>query len=334
MVNLAFGNNKPELVKKILLLIPFALALAIASAQTPSATELKALRGKEDSLKMLAKSLIVDSMTAGRMRNDSLFVKTLIRSLQVKNSFWYPFDSVRGIGKVYAPDSSFRIFSWTLSFDDFYSRQRAAIQFRTPDGSLKLVPLRDFSEFTERPHDSVRTKDNWIGAVYYNIIKTEYAGKSYYTLFGFDDNSARSNKKWIEVLHFNEKGQPVFGGPFFTFGKNSPQKGPMHRYSIEYKKEASTMVNYDEDMGMILVDHLISETEEEDKPYTFIPDGDYEGFKWEKGKWVHINKVFNQKLEDGQAPVPDPIMDILGNRDEQKLKERSDKNTKKKKGAQ
>ncbi|OLY92848.1 hypothetical protein SAMN05444008_11930 [Cnuella takakiae] len=315
------------MIRKLLFIFSFfAAALQVEAQPALSAQQRQVLRAKEDSLKTLAKSLIVDSLTAGRMRNDSLFVRTLIRSLQVKHSFFYPFDSVQGIGKVYAPDSSFRIFSWTLSFDDFYSRQRAAIQFRTPDGSLKLVPLRDYSEFTEKPHDSLRTKDNWIGAVYYNIIKTAHNGKPYYTLFGFDDNNVRSNKKWIDVMHLDEKGMPVFGGAPFSFERDSAKRAPQQRYSIEYKKEASALVNYDPDLNVILVDHLVSESEEDDKPYTFIPDGDYEGFKWENGKWVHINKVFTEKLLDGQAPVPDPILDAGGNRNDAKLQQQSEKN--------
>lgn len=294
-------------------------------AQKIGAPELKTLRLKEDSLKRLAKNLIVDSLTEGRMRNDSLFVRTLVRSLQVKNSFYYPFDSVKGISKVYAPDSAFRIFSWSLSYDDFYSRQRAAIQYKTTDGSLRLIPLRDFSEFTTAATDSMRSKDNWIGAVYYNIIKTQHLGKSYYTLFGFDDNSVRSSKKWIDVLTFDNKNMPVFGGNF-SFERDTAKRAPQKRFFIEYKKEANALVNYDPDINMILVDHLISESDEEDKAYTLIPDGDYEGFEWKDGKWIHINKVFNQKLEDGQAPMPDPLMDDKGNRDEEKLKEKSDKN--------
>jgi hypothetical protein len=190
------------------------LCAVVASAQKISPADLNTLKRKEDSLKALAKAVIVDSLTAGRMRSDSLFVRTLVRTLQVKNSFYYPFDSVLGISKIYAPDSAFRIFSWSISFDDYYARQRAAIQLKTADGSLQLIPLRDYSEFTNKAVDSVRTKNNWIGAVYYNIIKTEHKGKPYYTLFGFDDYSVRSNKKWIEVLHFDEKRQPVFGADF------------------------------------------------------------------------------------------------------------------------
>ena len=315
--------------KPFLLIIFFALGTGILLAQKPSASETRMLVQKEDSLKKLAKNLIIDSLTAGRMRNDSLFVRTLVRSLQIKNSFYYPFDSVQGISKLYAPDSSFRIFSWSISYDDFYSRQRAAIQFKTSDGSLKLVPLRDYSEFTDKPTDSLRNKDNWIGAVYYNIIKTQYAGKNYYTLFGFDDNNVRSTRKWIDVLSFDEKNTPVFGGNF-SFEKDSIKRAPQKRFFIEYKKEASALLNYDTDLNMILVDHLYSESDEPDKPYTFVPLGDYEGFEWKNGRWIHIDKVFDQKLEDGQAPVPEPLLDAQGNRNEGQLQERSDRNRTKK----
>lgn len=315
--------------KSILILFCLICIHSVADAQKISVSDLKQLSKKEDSLKKLAKNLIVDSLTAKRMRNDSLFIRTLVRTLQIKNSFYYPFDSVKGISALYAPDSTFRIFTWSLSFDDYYSRQRGAIQFRTSDGSLKLLPLVDNSEFTASPADSIRSTGNWIGAVYYNIIKTEHQGKSYYTLFGFDDHSVRSNRKWIDVLTFNSKGLPQFGG-LFSFEKDSVKRPDQNRFFIEYKKDASALVNYIEDEGMILFEHLISETEEHDKPYTFIPDGDYEGFKWINGKWLHIDKVFNFKLQDGEAPIPDPIRDSKGNNFEEKLKEQSEKNKTKK----
>ncbi|MER3469923.1 MAG: hypothetical protein C4330_00930 [Chitinophagaceae bacterium] len=333
-------------MKKTFLLLAVLLWTICAFAQTPAAyiqrntpTEVRVLKAKEDSLKTLAKSLLSDTLTAKRMRADSLFIRTLVRALQVKNSFYYPFSKVQGIGKVYAPDSTFRIITWNLYINDYYSRQRGAIQFKTADGSLKLVPLRDFSEFSENPLDSVRGKDNWIGAVYYNMVKTEYKGKPYYTLFGFDEHSVRSNRKWIEVLTFNERNQPQFGGPFFSFEQDTGKRRPTQfRYYIEYKKEASTIVNFVPDENMILFDHLISETDEPDNPYTYIPDGDYEGFKWQDGKWVHVDKVFNFKIDMknvdpylGNPPVGDPILDKEGNRDEKKLMEKSDKNKGKKK---
>lgn len=312
---------------KFSLLFLFSICFSKAGfSQLITAADKKKLMAKEDTLAEYARYLITDSLTEDRMFSDSIFTRTLVRALQTKNSFYYPFDSLIGVSKLYAPDSSFRIFTWNLQFDDYWSLQRGAIQTKTKDGSLKLVGLHDVSTFTKNADDSVRNKSNWIGAIYYNIIKTKYNGKNYYTLFGFDPNSAMSSKKWIEVMYFNERNEPVFGGPFFNYAKDSIPQPARYRFGIEYKKDARTLVNYIDDLGIILVDHLVSETDEPENKWTYVPDGDNEGFKWENGKWVHIDKVFNFKLQDGQAPVEDRILDNKGNIDEKKLQEKTDKN--------
>ena len=323
--------TKTILVKKLLIQIAFLILWLlsfsqVALSQKITQADLKKLSAKEDTLSEYSEYLNTDSLPEDRMIADSAFTKVLVRALQVKNSFYYPFDSVLGVSKLYAPDTSFRIITWNINFDDYYSRQKGAIQFRTADGSLKLLPLRDVSEFTDKPQDSVRSRQNWIGSIYYNIIKTQHKGKNYYTLFGFDNNSAQSSMKWIEVLSFNEKNEPVFGGPFFSFEKDSVPKPPKYRLGLEFKKGARVLVNYIEELGMILVDHLISESDQPELAWTYVPDGDQEGYKWENGKWMHIDKVFTLKLEDGQAPVGDPLMDPKGNKNEQKLQEKTDKN--------
>lgn len=307
-------------------------SIAPVFSQKISTADMKKLRAKEDTLREHSLYLNTDSLTEDRMVSDSIFTKTLVRALQIKNSFYYPFDSLLGISKLYAPDTSFRIFTWVIAYDDYYVRQRGAIQFRTADGSLKLLPLRDVSEFTDKAIDSVRTRGNWIGAMYYNIIKTQYRGKNYYTLFGFDNNNAMSSMKWIEVLSFNEKNEPIFGGPFFSYEKDSIPKPTQYRFNIEFKKGTRVLVDYIEDLQMILVDHLVSENDDTEHQWTYIPDGDQEGFKWENGKWMHIDKVFTYKLQDGQAPVGDPILDPKGNKDEKKLQEKTDKNKTKENG--
>ncbi len=316
-----------QIILKSSLFILFCLSLQmLAAGQKINPADLKKLRAKEDTLKEYAMYMVTDSLTEDRMVSDSIFTKTLVRALQIRNSFFFPFDSVIGISKLYAPDTSFRIFTWSISYDDYYHRQRGAIQMKTADGSLKLIPLRDVSEFTMNAEDSARNSRNWIGAVYYNIIKTQHKGKNFYTLFGFDPNSAQSSMKWMEVLSFNERNEPVFGGPFFTYEQDSIPKKPKNRFGIEFKKGTRVLVNYIPDLEMILVDHLVSETDQPELVWTMVPDGDQEGFKWENGKWVHIDKVFTFKLQDGQAPVGDPLLDPKGNRNEQKLQEKTDKN--------
>lgn len=302
-------------------------------AQKISAADNRLLRAKEDSLKDLARHIYTDTLASGRLRSDSQFVKTLIRALQVKNSFQFPFQEVLGVSKLYAPDSTFRIITWQMTIPTVQARKRGAIQMRTADGSLKLYPLRDVTEFTEFAEDSVRDRSNWIGAVYYNLIKTTWEGKPYYTLFGIDDRGFSVKRKWIEVLHFDQAGEPKFGGNFFDFSQDTVARKPHERFQLAYKREANVAANWDEDQKLILFDHLISESGQPDLPYTLVPDGDSEGFKWEKGRWVHIDKVFHYKVDMsdadpllGKPPVGDPILDAKGNINEGKLDQRSEKN--------
>jgi hypothetical protein len=94
----------------------------------------------------------------------------------------------------------------------------------------------------------------------------------------------------------------------------------MSRYIMEYKKSTGARLTYDENLGMIVFEHLESESNEPKKKWTLIPDGDYEGFKWNNGQWVHVEKVFNQVTPEGKEPVPSPVKDAQGNTDEDKLK--------------
>ena len=263
---------------------------------------------REDSLKVLAQRILTGKDAADRFRADSAFTRTLVRALSAPHSFRHPFDSLRNISRVYAPDSSFRIFTWQVARDERVFRRHGAIQLPTSDGRLKLIPLIDRAVLINDRADTVTSPEWWIGALYYRVIRTEHAGKPYYTLLGYDEHSVRSTRKVAEVMYFDREGKPRFGGPFFRFPAGDTAHPPlMSRFWIEYKKDGNARMQYDEELGMILFDHLISESDEPDKPHTFIPDGDYEGFKWEKGAWQYIEKVFHQKLEDGQAPLVAPV---------------------------
>lgn len=286
---------------------------AEVNAQLNSA-DISSLKNQEDSLTYYSRKMIIDSIPANRFHYDSIFIRKLVQALKIPYSFDYSFDSISTVSCLYAPDSTFRIFTWQLQRDESYYRQEGAIQINTKDGALKLFPLIDISDFTSAPSDSVRTNTNWIGALYYNMVMKEFKGKKYYTLFGYDDNDFMSTRKWLEVLTFTANGQPVFGGNYFSYKDDelkTPQ--PVSRFLFEYKKDARARLNYDPEMNMIVFDHLVSESNESQKKFTLIPDGDYEGFKWENGKWVHIDKLFNQSLKDGQAPRPQPLYDDKGN---------------------
>ena len=273
----------------------------------------------QDSMKQSSGQLLQGINFSDRYQADSLFTRQLVRALRIKHSFDFSFDSLLSISRLYAPDSSFRIFTWQLVVNENTIRQHGAIQMRTADGTLQLYPLIDRSDVTDAPADTIANHLGWMGAIYYKIILNTYQGRSYYTLLGFDENNIRSDKKIIEVLHFDQNG-PVFGNRCFEMdSKGSDNKRA--RYIMEFKKQSGPRLTYDEQLQMIVMEHLISETNEPNKKWTMIGDGDYEGFKWINGKWVYTEKIFNQMIPEGQAPVPNKILDEKGKVDESKLKE-------------
>jgi len=283
----------------------------------PTAQQLTTLSKLEEIIKPYSKDMIMADEAVDRYRADSFFTRGLVTALRTPNSFYYPFDSLQTVSRLYAPDSAFRIFTWQLMKDFSSYRQKGAIQMRTADGSLKLIPLFDNSEYVENPVDSVRNDKNWIGAIYYRIILKTYNNKKYYTLLGLDENDARSNKKWIEVLTFDANGRPVFGGRYFQYPNDSIKpKQPAYRFCLEYKKEAAARLTFDTELDAIVFDHLTSESKEFDKKYTLIPDGDYEGFRWMNGIWVYVYKMFDYQIDMrgvdpmlGNPPMPAPIKD-------------------------
>ena len=293
----------------IILLLLFNTA-SYTFSQKIKSSDLRQLKAIEDSLKVSADSIINSNDWGQRFKSDAELIKNLVTALKIPNSFYYNFDSVR-ISRLYAPDSSFKIFSWQVTKDLTFYRQRGAIQMKTNDGSLKLIPLFDISDFTNAPNDSVREANRWIGAIYYQIILKTYNNKKYYTLLGRDDNNERTNKKWIDILTFDEAGKPQFGRNCFIYpndGMKPPQ--PCYRFCLEFRKNAGVTLKYDEKLDEILMDHLISENNDPDTKSSLIPYGDYEGFRWQNGKWYYTAQPYDAvPIDDKPKTFPMPFLE-------------------------
>ena len=101
-------------MKKLLLFSLLSINAFFLFAQGIKKEEVLLLQNKEDSLKGYAVKLIQGITATDRFMADSIFTKMFVRALVSKNSFYYPFDSLVTISKLYAPDSSFKIFTWQL----------------------------------------------------------------------------------------------------------------------------------------------------------------------------------------------------------------------------
>lgn len=269
-----------------------------------SAANLALLQKRSDSLKIFAHGMVNNFDASERYKSCVEFIPHLVEALKVPYSFNYPFDSLKEVSIIYPKDSSFRIFTWAFTPNDEMSyRFYGALQMRTKNGELKLFPLFDNSEYT-RDFDTITSNKAWIGALYYNIVTTKSKGITYYTLFGWHGYNFRSNEKLLDVLTFKDD-EPVFGAPVFNFGNTNAPGDIKNRIILIYKRNGNLGLNYDPDKNIIIFDHLTSLVGKPEEKYTLVPDGTYEGFRWEHGYWMHISKVFHSTSK--RPPFPAPV---------------------------
>ncbi len=258
----------------------------------------------EDSLVVWVDSMLDAEDLLVRQNSCYRVIRGLVRALRQPGSFAYRFDRLRRISILYPEDGVFRLFTWALRLEGGTYRYYGCIQMNQPE--LVLYPLFDARAELHRLADTITNHQRWPGALYYNLktVSNSAGSKRYYVLFGWDGYTATSSRKLIEVLTF-VKGKPVFGAPIFDFGRGDP-RNKWKRFIIEYKEDAVVTLNYDEELQMIITDHLQAE-----QPHLvgdfryYIPDGTYEGFRWEQNKWRYVPNVFT--TTQAEPPFEHPV---------------------------
>jgi len=257
----------------------------------------------EDSMVLYADSMYVAIIPDTRLYYCEKFVKQLVRTLKLPNSFYYPFDSLgKVISIMYPEDKSFRMFNWQIIPSDVNRRYYAAVQLPTEE--LKLYPLIDYTaELGKYAEDSVLTGGKWFGALYYRIMSHTVAGKTVYTMFGLNASSPISNKKVMDPMVIDQDGL-TFGAPIFNMSANNePRSRKPMRFIIEYKKGVQASMNWDNEMQLVFFDKLVSQNNDPNRKYTYVPSGEYDGFKWDNENWKYVcNLIPVQNLKDGEAP--------------------------------
>lgn len=271
------------------LMIP-ALALSVFAQHSDDTKFQNQLRMYEDSLTNLGKTFINADLEMERKNANYQFIKTLVAALKIPNSFLYPFDSVKSITIVNAPDNRFRLLTWHVMNDDGSYRFYGAVQINT-GGQLKLFPLNDYSPLLKNPEDSVVDNTKWYGCQYYKVIKVE-GDRQYYVMLGWKGNTAKSTKKVIEVLSFKND-RPVFGMSVFDNSRNKK------RIIFEYTRQASMLLKYVPDEHLIVFDHLSPPDEKSKKLMdTYGPDMTYDGYRLKGSRWEHVDNLDMRNVPD------------------------------------
>ena len=139
-----------------------------------------------------------------------------------------------------SPDGQLRIFTWAVVRDNGEFECFGAVQFYNDREEVyQYLLLNDKSEDIMNREESVLSASNWFGAVYQDIIQTSHAGKTYYTLLGWNGVDNLTERKIIEPVVLRG-GVPQFGAPLFRRERN------LRRVVLEYRNDAMVNLSYEE----------------------------------------------------------------------------------------
>ncbi|MDR2039160.1 MAG: hypothetical protein LBQ60_14660 [Bacteroidales bacterium] len=252
----------------------------------------------------------------GEIRNtmdDSLAIQKhlqieeiLAQTLTMPAAYKHKFDSLRLVGRLYAPRKKFLLFNWHHSFRDGSYRHFALIVIPGKKEPSRVIRLTDLSDSIKRPENQTLGANEWLGTLYYKIIPKKKAKdkKKYYTLLGLDMNNLDTKKKMIEVMTFDENGNPWFGAPIIEL--NGWTK---YRVVFEFSSAQSMYLEYNRRKRRIEFDHLAPLMPYLVGEYEYYePDMYRDALKFKKGHWKHHKDIQeppkDKKLKKSSLPKP------------------------------
>ncbi|WP_116107815.1 hypothetical protein [Lewinella sp. IMCC34191] len=301
---------------KLFFLCSLFLFSSLVRAQGLSDADHVEMQEGKERMATLVKRVYTDSAQGQRFEATRDLIKQLVQTLDRPHSFDYAFGDVPGLSIQYAPDSTFRIFTWELNVDREQYRHYGAIQRNAKD--LQLIPLVDRGDdWLENPENALVGADNWLGYAVYDILPGDtYEGRPYYFVLGYDSYSTYRRRKVLDVLYFDEEGRPKFGLPVFTtYTDSGLLLADRARIILEYAAEATVALREDDELGGLIYENLIMMPGSNGEGPVQVPDGSYHLLEIDQtGHWRENEQVFDHKYEEAPREVPRPSegRDIFG----------------------
>ena len=272
-----------DMFKKLELSIVFLLGIAIFPGYLAAQPVSTQLHDDEAAISKLMQQIASRPDFDELTRLNSEVLSKFKAMLNNPDSYSYPFDSLKHMGKVVSPDGSWRVFTWNIPLPGGYQKMFGLLQVKkdkaTPAITYELVDSRSK---IQTPMGQTLMPEQWYGALYYQAVKKNVGKRVYYTLLGVDPNDLFTCKRVIDVLYFDELGSPKFGAPIFDNGKRT-----FSRIIFEYSAKATMTMSYLPGSDMIVFDHLSPSEPQYTSDFRFYgPDFSYDGFKFEKGRWA------------------------------------------------
>lgn len=281
-------------------------------------------KAQEDALNFYGDVMLNATKVENKAFAADQFKDLLHKRLSKSNSFSDNLRDVQWISKLYPIDSTFRILSYQVEVAENEFMAYGYIQ--KSDGTL--IQLDDQSkELGEDAAYMQLDQDNWMGALYYNIMEFENDGKVQYLLFGYDGYSEYDRRKVVDVLQEINGNEVVFGNEVFSKEVEGKRAEKMNRILITYSADSNVTMNYDPSLDMIVHQRLIARMGTlPGQGGTHVSDGVLVGYQYIKDLWVFTDDLFNDVIVPDEAPRPQPVfgekkeVGIFGRKEKEKKK--------------
>jgi hypothetical protein len=242
----------------------------------------RTLTGRTDTAAVLEKlfsRLVSSTADSARIRiNDSIMV--IIDSYAESDSVMrHKFDNMRFLGQIKSPDSKLKIITWNLLLSGLKSRYYCYFINRSGKTN-KVYKLTGMYREEPARTDTTYTRDNWYGALYYDLRPVRQGNQIYWMLLGIDYGNPAITRKIIDVLSFTPEDSMIFGKKWFENGKVTK-----FREVLEYSSSAVITLKFLSDRSIVF-DHLVPVSPDlKGKKEYYGPDYSYDSFNFEKGSW-------------------------------------------------
>ncbi len=261
--------------------LPIFLILIVA--QTCRAQELRSLEDFAQRYQNLQK-LPTDEARLAESKSMTLALVDYWEKEPFQSAACAPFKNVLGFAEAGSGEDHIAVISWNVETSKQRQVYGGVVVYTSSKGEQLVDPLRFKKATSLRPTLDTKsryTSKEWPGAVYYKALIRYQGNRPVYTLLGWDGADNIRTRKIVETLMVSGN-KLKFGVPIISAGR-----GTTKRYILEYSDQVSAMLQWREDMDMIVMDHLSPPRKELEGQTAFYgPDMSYDGLVWKKGQWL------------------------------------------------
>lgn len=240
----------------------------------PSIMEIK----EKELLTLFDKLLKEESNDSIRIAVNEAIRSKLDETINIENSFFYPFDSLKHLGKVYSDDYMLRVYTWSCEMEDYSYRFYGFIHDFENNA---IYPLRQAGAVYIPDEKTPVMLSNWYGALYYRIINIGSKKEPQYAFLGWSQLNPQVKIKLIELLHFEDSGRVSLGKNIFT-----GYRGEAYRLTFPYCGNLNIALNYDSKKKQFVFDYLVPVSDERGSQGCYGPSMSYDALKKKGKRWI------------------------------------------------